>query len=274
MLDERTTGKKTITKMIIFERTTAAASKGEIIEDVTYSQYRVEVFDRNGYSMASSWYKSNEELLCEYDEQGNLLELGVLTYGKAFPRFGFEYDDSFNLIRLVQHQGGFEFIDDLVYDDNARLIQILRSPVTRSKGKTVFVYDEMGNIIEEVRFDWQDMTETKRTFQHNDSGNMVEEKYYTYCGSGEDGFQLNGFIKYDNSGNRTEDTYYACCCCGCCDPSTGDLKTHINKYTYTACNEHGNWTKRYREKQIIDISGETLDENISAEYRTITYYQQ
>ncbi len=270
--DTRMDGEKPTMKMITSHSMIVAASREELIEDVTLIPYWVEFFDRNGRSMASSSYNHTEEVLCEYDECGNIMEFGVIIRENRDTRLAFEYDDLSNLTKLTNFRfRGWVSIPS--YDDKGNLTQILHTIENMGyRGKTVFGYDTQGNMNEEIRIDKNDTILTKRTYQYQDNGNMVEQRQYTYCGTGADGFELNGFTNYDNLGNEIEHTHYVCFC-GCCDPSANDLETHISTYDYVSFDEYGNWTKCYENTQIIDISGETLDEHARAKYRSITYYQ-
>ncbi len=277
--DERMTGEKPKIQMISSQWTLTAASKDDLIEDMTNDEYRIELFDRNGRSMASSWYKPTEEVLFKYDEHGNILELGVTIHGNTDTRFAFAYDDLSNFKQSTEYMGGLHLIATFHYDNNSNLAQIVHSDnKTSYKGNIVFEYDVQGRMVEEIQIDDTQATVTKRTYEYYDDGKLKEKQHYTYCGSEvedsqHDGFQLNSYDKYDNFGNKIENVYYACCCCGCCNPSANDLKTHISTYDYVSCDEYGNWTKYYEYTQIIDVSGDILEESVRGQSRSITYYQ-
>lgn len=123
--------------------------------EVRYTEF---VYDTAGNLLSETYYvltngtswTVSDRREYEYDDYGNaIFEYNCDSDGNRTEFDEFEYDDSYNLVRVIHHYG------DLVYVQK------------------VYVYDEMGNIIEEIEFNEDDSVDTHRWITYDSYGNMT-----------------------------------------------------------------------------------------------------
>ena len=170
-------------------------------------------------------YKYSREYI--YNEKGVMIEsLDFDCQGKGRGKKKFKYDDNGKCIEksCYSRRNKLFWTDTIKYDNNGNKIEEVEyntnekfKPFGGFHHKTVYKYDERGNLTEETKYLPNGDFEYKNTNKYDDNGNCIEETHYEPKNlySGKEHYEKEVY-KLDEKGNRIEIAIY-------------DSIDHINK---------------------------------------------
>lgn len=203
-------------------------SKHEYIYDSLKKVIKLSVY-MDGEFKYSKEYKYNEK------------ELMTESYINGFGMTKYKYDDNEKRIEkscYSRHNKLF-WTDTIKYDNNGNKIEEVEYNTDEKfesfggfHHKTVYKYDEKGNLTEETKYLPNGDFEYKNTNKYDDNGNRIEETHYEPKNrySGKEHYEKEVY-KLDEKGNRIEITIY--------DSIDHIKKTVVKKYD----DETGNVTE-------------------------------
>ncbi len=206
------------------------------------------IYAKNGYRIEEEQFYTEKTLdfksAFHYDGEGNLSG-GVEYDYQGTVAFKWTYSHHPEEKRIEKRQ---------VFSDGA-LFSI-----------TNYIYDDLGNLVEEIRFLQQTKNSFRWTFLYDSKGRKIEEAYYlSRPGNAPEKMQsllnFRAFFTYDKAGNLIEETQY--------DASGKIGSKRRFQYKYDPA---GNWiTQTALEGAGATSPSEFKPDEIT--YRTITYYQ-
>lgn len=158
--------------------------KGRIIEDNDSNIHLV--FDKVGniIEKKSRNYKypnGFEKFSYEYDSRGNKIEKIFYTPdGNLNTKYSYKYNVNGNIIEMSISfpEGRLGNKYAYKYDRKSNLIEYNDYLGKKLNQKTIFIYDENGNEVEEAIYDSKDNLKNKWTKKYDAKGNLVESIHY------------------------------------------------------------------------------------------------
>lgn len=150
----------------------------------------------------------DKDYIRNYNIEGYLIkEDRFYSDGNLFEKVEFVYDDQGNKIEknIIRPGGRAEFVGQILYlYKNGRMVGETEYSTT---GDLIinknFEFDSNGNTIKEIRT-YPKAKSSERTFEYDNTGNMIGKKIFYSSGDLSQGFVYN----YDNKGNKIEDIYF------------------------------------------------------------------
>jgi len=136
----------------------------------------------------------------KYDDTNNPIEVNVFDLrGNLFSTQTLEYKNDILIKSITKSSQGIIVLESVFeYDENGNLIKELRM---EQKHELVFIhkYDEMGRVIESIS------PETKRIYDYNSNGDLIEDKLFFTDGSR----QFRVTFNYSKIGLMNEEIRYS-----------------------------------------------------------------
>ena len=227
--------------------------------DSSYTTHQVFINDSSGNVIEEQEQRNGEPLRLisrsEYTSSGKLrLEIEYDEDSTESWRSIYTYDEHDNKIEYRGSSQKSRISSSTHYEFNSKGQMISRSHNTISdfewrSEKSTFVYDSLGNQIEEYDASWK-TPYLELSMKYDDKGNVIEENYYK-----------NGSVnsrytyKYDDVGRTIEK----------CEYGSDSLLVRKTEYAFYDFDNYGNWLKK-----VTYING-VMD---SADFREIEYYSE
>ncbi len=239
---------------------------GEMIEGESKPYYYIGLFNKQGDLIVEySVDPSIEDLVWEYDESGNINEIRFTDHnGGTFWMMSCEYDSNRNPTECYFDKPGNDYDRKTVYvyDEYENVIE--QTGYNADGSIALFVtheHDDNGNNVQYSVYDSTNSISSKHVFIYDDNNNLTTEEYY-YVREDEN-LQLTNMSKYDTNGDEIEIISYG--------KDGTSYPSIVN--TYLEYDEYGNWTKAINTRQNLDESGEVTIGTQTIWYRTIGYYE-
>jgi hypothetical protein len=225
-------------------------------------------------------YKANGTLASnstsEYDLRGNVIESTEYEKGKLKNWSTYKYDDRFNEIQEVGHDGAgkLKWKEELTYNTKNQLVEVLDYKRDDSfAARYRYGYNSRGNLVEEYEYSSDTASRYKKvTTKYDDKDNPVEINHFSESG------RLVSQIKLDHMGLHLADIRYN---------EDGSLHSVIARKYDEWANEvledrfyvEDSIRLKYRHEYVYDQAGNWLknttlrnDVPIQATERVIEYY--
>lgn len=178
--------------------------KGSLVSKV------VKGYDNKGNQVSVKSYQNDvikETKSTTYNEFGNEIEmLETGNSDKSQTKIEFIYDGNNNLIEKnsIGSNGSLIMKNVFKYDNNDRLIEKYAQSSNKIVTMSTYKYDSKGLLIEQEDIDKEINHSMKYTLKYDNSGNLTEN--FVYSG----GTEIYGFkYTYDKNGNNVESEYYS-----------------------------------------------------------------
>jgi len=158
-------------------------------------------------------YDANSQLQLtifrKYDDRHNILEENTYEFeeGRFYSKFQYKYDVNNSLIERISYSSSntvnSQYKFEYKYDSEKKVIEKYK-PKT-NYDRIFFKYDNDGNLIEKIIYNYYDPKESdhffedKFTWKYDAKGNVIEETKYFSNGSIE--YKKGYVFQYDNTGN-------------------------------------------------------------------------
>lgn len=203
-----------------------------------------------------------------------VFENGKYVEKKRFDRRSQTYDLQGNLIK-----------EDPIPPTEGRPLVCVDGKCNTEEPKQKYKYNEQGIIIEEISALIDGTITSKREFDYDLKGRLLESRFYYQ--NEEEKLYLAGKWVYERNSNETKSTYYE----GCCTIKRWNVAV-VNKYKnvielssfrtdgYSSKSAYSyeydtkdNWTKRVISSWVIK-DGKSFFEPVEAHYRKFEYYDE
>ena len=207
-------------------------------------------YDKQGNRIKENIHDSDGDLARNrlYDEKGNLIEENEYYYNNLYEKIIYKY---FFVDRNLEYKTLYK------YDEDGNLIEKNNVDL---KYKTLYKYDGKGNLIEKNEYDSRGH-KYKTLYKYDEKGNLIE-RYKYLCLSEEDYLAYNTLYKYDEEGNLIEENIHD----SDGDPVTKQLydkqgnRIQLNKYLNGRLHECLLYDEKGNiiEKRIYESNGDPI----------------
>ncbi len=213
-----------------------------VVGDEQDTDYRIEVFDRQGYQITYFDYDSFDKFEYEYDDNENIETMtnrrtdGLSTWDDL--EYRFVYDDSGNIREMFSRFWSLPDGTTTMFEYNTDGNMKEYSSYYKGKdltNKTIFQYDNNGNMIEEVCYDSSGSLTAKKVLEYSDNGNLTKMDFYSPLFS--KNVCLMETINFNENGDVEECVRYEY---DMKENLTGHYTTTVD---YLEFDQYGNWIK-------------------------------
>lgn len=147
-------------------------------------------YDENGNEIEENWYNSNGNLvkkwIKKYDDKGNIIEnIFYYSEGKIDSRTIYKYDTNNNILEEIITDSNNNILSEEYnkYDNNGRIIEVKMNVPSYGdmKVKTLYKYDDKGNLIEQINNSSMGgrITKGKKKFEYDKNNNWVKTIFFS-----------------------------------------------------------------------------------------------